>query len=32
MKISDSTPKRPGVLRIWKVPLGPIFSMDELGL
>ncbi len=32
MKISGSTPKKPGVLKIWNVRLGPIFSTDELGL
>jgi len=32
MKISGSTPKRSGVLKIWNIRLGPIFSTDELGL
>ena len=32
MKISGSTPKRSGVLKIWSIRLGPIFSTDELGL
>lgn len=32
LKISGSTPKVSGVLKIWNVRLGPIFSTDELGL
>lgn len=32
MKISGSTPKVSGVLKIWNVRLGPIFSTDELSL
>ncbi|GAB4328144.1 MAG: hypothetical protein Kow0069_35290 [Promethearchaeota archaeon] len=32
MDISGSTPKRPHVLKIWFVMLGPVFSTDELGV
>lgn len=32
MSISGHTPKVPGVLKIWQVLLGPVFSTDELGV
>jgi major vault protein len=32
MKISGSTPKLPGVMKIWYVKLGPVFSTDELSI
>nr|MDO8108729.1 hypothetical protein [Candidatus Sigynarchaeota archaeon] len=32
MSISGSTPKKPNVLKIWSVMLGPVFSTDEISV
>jgi major vault protein len=32
MSISGSTPKKPNVLKIWNVMLGPVFSTDEISV